>query len=88
MLDTALRLADQGGLESLSMRKLGHELGVEAMALYHHFANKDELIDGMVDLVFAEIELPDGRRPTGGRRCAGGRSRSATRSCAIAGRSG
>jgi len=40
------------------MRKLGQELGVEAMALYYHFANKDDLIDGMVDLVFAEIELP------------------------------
>ena len=43
------------------MRKLGQELGVEAMALYHHFANKDDLVDGMVDLVFAEIELPDCR---------------------------
>ena len=58
VLDTALRLADQGGLESLSMRKLGHELGVEAMALYYHFANKDEIVDGMVDRVFAEVELP------------------------------
>ena len=40
------------------MRKLGHELGVEAMALYYHFANKDQVIDGIVDLVFAEIDLP------------------------------
>lgn len=55
---TALRLADQGGLESLSMRKLGQELGVEAMALYYHFANKDEVLDGIVDLVFGEIDLP------------------------------
>ncbi len=62
VLQTALRLADQGGLESLSMRKLGQELGVEAMALYHHFANKDEVLDGIVDLVFAEIELPPGGR--------------------------
>ncbi len=58
VLETALRLADQGGLESLSMRKLGQELGVEAMALYYHFANKVEIVDGIVDLVFSEVELP------------------------------
>ena len=40
------------------MRKLGQELGVEAMALYYHFANKDEILDGIVDLVFGEIDLP------------------------------
>ena len=61
VLQTALRLADQGGLESLSMRKLGQELGVEAMALYYHFANRDAIVDGIVDLVFGEVELP----PTG-----------------------
>jgi AcrR family transcriptional regulator len=58
VLQTALRLTDQGGLESFSMRKLGQELGVEAMALYYHFANKDEIVDGIVDLVFGEIFLP------------------------------
>jgi AcrR family transcriptional regulator len=58
VLQTALRLADQGGLESLSMRKLGQELGVEAMAVYYHFANKDEVLDGIVDLVWAEVDLP------------------------------
>ena len=58
ILKAALGVADQGGLESLSMRKLGQELGVEAMAIYYHFANKDELLDGIVDLVWAEIELP------------------------------
>jgi len=58
VLQTAIRLADQGGLESLSMRKLGQELGVEAMALYYHVANKDEVLDGIVDLVFSEIDLP------------------------------
>jgi AcrR family transcriptional regulator len=58
VLDTAVALADRRGLESLSMRKLGQELGVEGMALYYHFANKDEVIDGMVDLVFSEIALP------------------------------
>ena len=58
VLQTALKIADQGGLESLSMRKLGQELGVEAMAVYYHFANKDEVLDGIVDLVFGEIDLP------------------------------
>jgi AcrR family transcriptional regulator len=58
VLQTALELADQGGLESLSMRKLGQALGVEAMAVYYHFENKERVLDGIVDLVFAEIELP------------------------------
>jgi AcrR family transcriptional regulator len=58
LLRAAINLADKGGIESLSMRKLGQELGVEAMSLYHHVANKDELLDGMVDVVFSEIELP------------------------------
>src|SRR5271157_529553 len=58
VLQTAFRLADQGGLESLSMRKLGQELGVEAMAMYYYFANREQIIDGIVDLVFAEIDLP------------------------------
>jgi len=58
VLQAALKLADQGGIEALSMRKLGQELGVEAMAIYHHFANKDEVIDGIIDIVFGEIDLP------------------------------
>ena len=58
VLDAAIKLADAGGLGSLSMRKLGHELGVEAMAIYYHFANKERILDGIVDLVFGEIELP------------------------------
>jgi AcrR family transcriptional regulator len=58
VLDAAVVLADSGGLESLTMRRLGEHLGVEAMSLYKHVANKDDLIDGMVDLVFGEIELP------------------------------
>jgi AcrR family transcriptional regulator len=58
VLEAAVARADQGGLEALTMRKLGQELGVEAMALYYHFANKDDLVDGMVDLVFSEIDLP------------------------------
>lgn len=58
VLEAALRLADRGGLEGLSMRKLGQALGVEAMALYYHFANKERVLDGIVDLVFEEIDLP------------------------------
>lgn len=58
VLQTAFRLADQGGLESLTMRKLGQELGVEAMAMYYYFANRDQIVDGIVDLVFTEIDLP------------------------------
>ena len=51
-------LADTGGIEALSMRKLGEELGVEAMSLYTHVTGKDDLLDGMTDAVFAEIDLP------------------------------
>jgi AcrR family transcriptional regulator len=58
VLRAAVALADSGGIESLTMRRLGQDLGVEAMSLYKHVANKDALLDGMVDLVFAEIELP------------------------------
>jgi AcrR family transcriptional regulator len=54
----AVELADRGGLESLTMRKLADELGVGVMSLYYYVANKDELITGMVDIVFSEIELP------------------------------
>lgn len=56
----AIGLADAGGVASLSMRKLGQALGVEAMSLYHHLASKEDLIDGMVDIVFSEIDLPTG----------------------------
>jgi AcrR family transcriptional regulator len=58
VLRAAIARADGGGIESLSMRKLGEELGVEAMSLYTHVANKEDLLDGMTDAVFAEIELP------------------------------
>lgn len=53
-----VELADGEGIEALSMRKLAQSLGVEAMSLYHHVANKDELLDGMVDVVFAEVHAP------------------------------
>ena len=58
MLQAAVALADEAGLEAFSMRGLAQELGVVPMALYKHVANKDELLDGMVDIVFSEIELP------------------------------
>ncbi len=58
VLRAALALADKGGLEKLTMRSIGQKLGVEAMSLYNHVANKDDIVDGMVDLVFSEIELP------------------------------
>ena len=58
MLQAAVALADEAGLEGFSMRGLAQELGVVPMALYKHVANKDELLDGMVDIVFSEIELP------------------------------
>lgn len=60
VLRAAVAFADENGIGSLSMRKLGEALGVEAMSLYNHVANKDELLDGMVDLVFSEIDLPSG----------------------------
>jgi AcrR family transcriptional regulator len=58
VLRAALALADTGGTEALTMRRLGQELGVEAMSLYKHVANKDAILDGIVDLVVAEIALP------------------------------
>jgi AcrR family transcriptional regulator len=58
VLRTAVALADRHGLEWLSMRKLADELGVAAMTLYYYVPNKDRLVDGMVDIVFSEIEPP------------------------------
>jgi AcrR family transcriptional regulator len=58
VLRAAVALADTAGIQSLSMRKLAQELGVVPMALYKHVANKEELLDGMVDIVFGEVEFP------------------------------
>jgi AcrR family transcriptional regulator len=58
VLRAAVVLADRGGIESLTMRNLGEKLGVEAMSLYNHVANKDDILDGMVDVAFSEIDLP------------------------------
>jgi AcrR family transcriptional regulator len=60
-LHAAVELADAEGIDAVTMRRLAQTLGVEAMSLYHHVANKSDILDGMVDLVFAEIELPDER---------------------------
>jgi AcrR family transcriptional regulator len=58
VLSAAIALADERGLAALSMRRLGQKLGVEAMSLYNHVAHKDDLLDGITDLVLREIELP------------------------------
>jgi AcrR family transcriptional regulator len=58
ILRAAVALADEGGVESLSMRRLAQELGVVPMALYKHVANKDEMLDGMVDVVVGQIDPP------------------------------
>lgn len=59
VLRAALDLADQGGVEALTMRRLAKELGVEAMSLYNHVDCKDAILAGILDLATAEIELPD-----------------------------
>ncbi|WP_067139132.1 TetR/AcrR family transcriptional regulator [Microtetraspora malaysiensis] len=58
VLEAAIRVADRGGVEAITMRRVAQELGVEAMSLYHHVPNKDAILDGVVDMVFAAIELP------------------------------
>jgi AcrR family transcriptional regulator len=60
VLDAAVALADEGGVDALSMRKIAQALGVVPMALYKHVANKNELLDGMIDAVIGEIDPPDG----------------------------
>ncbi len=54
-----MRVADADGLAALSMRSVARHLGVEAMSLYHHVRNKEDMLDGMVDAVFAEFHLPE-----------------------------
>src|SRR5262245_36354744 len=61
ILRAAISLADESGIEGLSMRKLGRALGVEAMSLYNHVADKDDMLDGMVDLVWSEVPPPSPR---------------------------
>jgi AcrR family transcriptional regulator len=61
VLQAAMALADRAGFESLSMRKLAVELDAAPMALYRHVANKEDLLDGMIDIVFSEIDVPSSR---------------------------
>jgi len=58
VLGAAVELADRYGIEALSMRRLGTEIGVEAMSLYNHVANKEDVLDGMVDVILGEIDAP------------------------------
>ena len=66
IVTTAVDLADRDGLAKLSMRSLARELGVEAMSLYHHVANKEALLDAMVDRVFTAFHLPRAGHDWGG----------------------
>jgi AcrR family transcriptional regulator len=59
VLQVAVELADRGGIEALSMRKLGQELGVDAMALYRHVRNKDDMLDGLVEVIVGQIDHPE-----------------------------
>lgn len=59
ILEAALRFVDAQGLQALSMRKLAADLGVEAMSLYNHIENKEDILRGITDLLFAGVELPD-----------------------------
>lgn len=62
-LTRAVAIADADGIDAVTMRRLATDLGIEAMSLYHHVANKDAVLDGMVDVVFAEIVLPPTDEP-------------------------
>ena len=66
VLQAAVDLADREGLDALTMRRLGADLGVEAMSLYKHVANKEAILNGIVELVVGEIEIPS-EGPTGKR---------------------
>ena len=61
VLRAAMVLADMGGIESLTMRRLGQDLRVEAMSLYNHVTDKEDILDGIADLVFSEIAVPSDR---------------------------
>jgi AcrR family transcriptional regulator len=61
VLEVALALADEEGIDALSMRRLGQELGVKGMSLYNHVAGKDEILDGILEMVASEIEIPPDR---------------------------
>ena len=58
VIDAAVAVADRGGIDAVSMRSVGRELGVEAMSLYHHVASKDALLDALADWIFARVVAP------------------------------
>jgi AcrR family transcriptional regulator len=58
VLEAAMAVADEGGIDALTIRSLAQSLGVKPMSVYYYVANKDEILDGIIDLVFSEIELP------------------------------
>ncbi|MFV2064356.1 MAG: TetR/AcrR family transcriptional regulator, partial [Chloroflexota bacterium] len=60
VLQAAIKLADEDGIDRLSMRRLGQALSVEAMSLYNHVANKEDILDGMIDAIVSEIQLTSG----------------------------
>ena len=60
ILHAAIEVADQNGIEALTMRRLGHRLGVEAMSLYNHVEDKNDILDGVVELIAAQFEVPTG----------------------------
>ena len=84
VLRAGIDLADKGGLDAVSMRKLGQALRVEAMSLYKHVAGKDDILDGIADLVMGDFEVPSGTS-TGGRPSGGARSRPTRPFCATPG---
>ena len=61
VLRAAIALADKGGIDALTMRKLAEDLGVEAMSLYHYVTSKNDMLDGITDIVASEIEVPSAR---------------------------
>jgi AcrR family transcriptional regulator len=72
IIEAAMRLMDKEGLEAVTMRRIGRELGVEAMSLYNHVADKEDILSGVVEAVMAEFEFPedDGDWREAGRRAA------------------
>ena len=77
VLRAAVKVADESGIESLTMRRLAEELGAEAMSLYYHVAKKEDVLDGIVDVIAGEIneavgriDVPSGSRLENGRAAA------------------
>src|SRR5205823_9740391 len=81
VLRAAIQIADQSGIEALTMRNLAQQLGVEAMTVYYYVAKKDDIVNGILELVVGEIEVPS-TEATGGRHYVEARSQP-TRSCCV-----